>query len=117
MGGENAIGPAMLGEAGTALVGVATSAETVAVAVAHAGGELSTAFTGVSNTCGGAGCPVPDKHTLDLDGVAKIILRAAPEEKDLVFGAFEGVSAILECARPRRPDALRCPVAGIMECG
>ena len=103
-----------MAETGTYFVGVATTAGRVKLL--SAGGELPIGLAGVSNTCDGAGSRPSGEETTAFDGVAKIILRTNPEEKDLVFGALEGVSAIFECARLRTVE-LRRTVAGTTEDG
>lgn len=79
--------------------------------------EPSITFAGVSKMDTGAVVVAAEYGIGGFDGVAKIVLRAAPEENVLEFGALDGVSAILDGARPWRPDALRCPVAATIEGG
>lgn len=85
-----------------------------AIKLESAKGEEGALLAGVSNTCDGADKPVSNAVTVAFVGVAKIILRAAPDEKVLMLGAFEGVSAILECTT-LRPAALPCTVAETIE--
>jgi hypothetical protein len=67
-------------------------------------------FASVSKTCvADTGTPLP--ALVGFEGVAKIVLRAAPEEKLLMVGAFDGVSAMLGCVKVRAV-ALRCTVPG-----
>lgn len=76
------------------------------------GGELPIALSGDSKTCD---ADLFAEATCDLEGVAKIVLRAAPDSKAFMVGAFDGVSATLWCAR-FRAVALRCTVPGTMGC-
>jgi hypothetical protein len=108
-GTEKGIGAASLAETGTVLVGVTTTAGGVKLTLV--GGELLMDLARVSKTCDGAGSLLSGDATADFDGVAKIFLRTLSDEKVLVFGAFDGVSAMLACAGFRAVE-LRWPVAG-----
>ena len=96
------------------LVGVAKTAD--CAKLMFVGGELLKVLAGVSKTCDGAGRLSFIEDAAVFDGVAKILLRTAPEENALGFGALDGVSAIPGCTRVRAV-ALRWPVAGTTDTG
>lgn len=102
---ENASEPVTLDVVPMDFVGVA--AMVGAIRLGLGGGELSVGLAGVSNTCDGAVNPTSENGSTTFEGVVKIVLRAAPERKVLVFGALQGVSAIFGCTRPRPAATLR----------
>jgi hypothetical protein len=114
VGTEKGTGAASFAEMGTDLEGVATAAGGAKLISLR--GELLDGFAGVSNTADGARSLLSGEDTAAFDGVAKILLRTASDEKALPCGALDGVSAILGCTR-LRAVALRWPVAGTIGAG
>ena len=98
-GTEKGTGAASLAETGTVLVGVATTAGGVKLILE--GGKLFKGLAGVSKTCDGARSLLSGEFAAALDGVAKIFLRTLSVGKVLVFGALDGVSAMLDCTKPQ----------------
>lgn len=69
-------------------------------------GELPITLAGVSKMFDATFDSLVGGAKFAFTGVANIVLRAAPDSKALVLGAFEGVSAMLSRAS-FRPVALR----------